>query len=341
MNEIRVSYEQITSLLSGILISMGFPDRKAALSADLFVKSSLDGVPSHGLNRFPVFVDYIRKGLVIPEAEPSLISQFSAFEQWNGNAGPGNCNAYGAMDRAIDLSRKFGIGCVTLKNTNHWMRAGNYGWQAVDHGCLGLCFTNTKPNMPAWGGVEPKLGNNPLVIGIPRSSGPVVLDMAMSQFAYGKMAIYARNGKEMPYDAGLTPEGQLSRNPGQIIADELALPMGLWKGAGLSLLIDMLTVVLSGGNSTSEIGQLGEETGLSQVFISLDPLVMGLGEDWDQHLDRIIEDLLGSRTPSDSGNVRYPGQNTLQTREENMRLGVPIEIDIWKKIQQLADEKDK
>ena len=90
------------------------------------------------------------------------------------------------MERAIALGREHGMGCVALANTNHWMRGGTYGWQAVDAGAIGICWTNTMANLPAWGAAEPRVGNNPLVIAVPHARGPVVLDMAMSQFSSGR-----------------------------------------------------------------------------------------------------------------------------------------------------------
>src|SRR5690606_27950141 len=172
-----------------------------------------------------------------------------------------------------------GIGCVALANTNHWMRGGSYGWQAVEQGKIGICFTNTMPNMPAWGAKESRLGNNPLVIGIPRKEGPVVLDMAMSQFAYGKLSRLAQAGEKSAFPAGFDEKGDLTHDPKVVLEDQSAMPMGLWKGAGLSLMIDLLAALLSGGNSTKDIGRDRMESGLSQVFIVLDPLVLGL-EDW-------------------------------------------------------------
>jgi 3-dehydro-L-gulonate 2-dehydrogenase len=211
------------------------------------------------------------------------------------------------------------------------MRAGNYGWQAAEAGCIGICFTNTKPNMPAWGGSEPKLGNNPLVIAIPRSSGHIVLDMAMSQFSYGKLKTYLREGKEMPFDAGFDSDGNLTKSPESVIANELALPIGLWKGAGLSLLLDMLATILSGGNPTFQVGESGEESGLSQVFICLDAEKLGIMEWSDQKLDLIIGDLKSSLTFADK-EIRYPGENNMKTRQENMQYGVPVDEKIWKSI---------
>ncbi|GAB3657919.1 3-dehydro-L-gulonate 2-dehydrogenase [Echinicola sediminis] len=336
MKNLRIPFSTVKDHLAKILLHYRFSPERAELSAHLFAQSSLDGVPSHGLNRFLGYLDFIDKGYIDPKVKPEVMAKSGSFERWNGHLGPGNLNAFDAMDRSIQLAKEAGVGCVALQRTNHWMRAGNFGWQAVEKGCIGICFTNTKPNMPAWGGNEPKLGNNPLVIGIPREKGPVVLDMAMSQFAYGKMAIYAKSQEEMPYDAGFDEKGNLSRSPKEIIERELALPIGLWKGAGLSLVLDMLTVVLSGGQATFEVGRSGYEYGLSQVFIALDPVKFGMEEWMEERLDSIIDDFSKSGFFGDKGAVRYPGEHTLQVREENLKLGVPVDDQIWNEILKLV-----
>ncbi|MBD8490596.1 3-dehydro-L-gulonate 2-dehydrogenase [Echinicola sp. CAU 1574] len=337
MEDQRIPFLTLQEVLAKVLVQYQFSAENAELSAHLFAQSSLDGVPSHGLNRFLSYLNFIKKGLIDVHAHPETIASFGAFERWDGLLGPGNINAHLAMDRCLELAKSSGIGCVALQNTNHWMRAGNFGWQAVEAGCIGICFTNTKPNMPAWGGSEPKLGNNPLVVAIPRQKGPVVLDMAMSQFAYGKMAIYEKEGKELPYEAGFDQSGKLTKSPKEIIEHELALPIGLWKGAGLSLMIDMLAVLLSGGEATHEVGKSGEEYGLSQVFVALDPNKFGMKEWMEEKSDGIIGDLSRSATFDGKGKVRYPGENTLKIREENMEKGVPVDIDIWNGILSLIE----
>lgn len=331
MSELKIPYTQLVDMLQTILFQVGFSKNKAHLCAELFSKASLDGVASHGLNRFPSFLKMIEEGFIDIGAEPKLIGNFGFFERWDGKSGPGNLNAYQSMDRAIHLSKENGIGCVALRNTNHWMRAGNYGWQAVDQGCISICFTNTKPNMPAWGGSEPILGNNPLVIAFPRKEGPIVLDMAMSQFSYGKMSQYLKENKEMPFEAGFDHKGRLTKDPGTVMEKELALPIGLWKGAGFSLLLDLLSALLADGNATHEIGQLEVEHNISQVFISLYPPKLGFSTFPEEKINGIINHFKSSATFG-SRKIRYPGENVLEIRKKNLAAGVPVDPEIWETV---------
>lgn len=328
MQTVKVPYEQLEQTFADILTQKGLDSPRASLAAELFAKASLDGVASHGLDRFPFFLKMIDEGIVDVHAQPRLEGSFSVFERWNGHLGPGMLNAHFSMQRAIELSSMHGIGCVALKNTNHWMRGGNYGWQAVEAGCIGMCFTNAIPNMPGWGGSEPKLGNNPLVIAFPRKAGPIVLDMAMSQFSYGKMSAYLKANKQMPYEAGFDPTGQLTKDPQVILEKELALPIGLWKGAGLALLLDILAAVLSEGQATYQIGQHRYEHNISQVFISLCPAKLGLEEFPEAKINAIIDHFKSSST-FDASALRYPGEQTLRLRAKHLAEGIPVDPEIW------------
>ena len=150
----RILYEDMKETMQNILVKNGFDEKRAEESAKNFADSSLDGVYSHGYQRFPRVIEYIRKGYIDVNALPEKITGYGAAERWDGHLGMGNLNAKLAMDRAIELAGKHGIGMVAMSNTNHWMRGGTYGWQAAEAGCIGICWTNTCPNMPAWGAAE-------------------------------------------------------------------------------------------------------------------------------------------------------------------------------------------
>jgi 3-dehydro-L-gulonate 2-dehydrogenase len=325
---LRIHYDEAVEALSRRLLVLGFSPLRAKPCAALFVDASRDGVYSHGLNRFPRFVRSIRNGHVDVNASPSLVVAFGALERWDGNRGPGNLNAQACMSRAMGLSSQHGIGCVALRNTNHWMRGGAYGWQAADAGIIGICWTNTMPNLPPWGAADARLGNNPLVIAIPRAAGHIVLDMAMSQFSYGALESYRRKGESLPVIGGFDTAGNLTTDPGEIEATSRPLPIGFWKGAGLALVLDLLASGLSDGNPTCRIAaDLERETGLSQMFIALNP------ERLPDRLDAIADEVLAYYKPAgDAGSVRYPGEQVLAIRAKNMAEGIPVDEEVWRQI---------
>jgi 3-dehydro-L-gulonate 2-dehydrogenase len=328
----RIPFEILQSEFKRVLLSTGFDEAKAGLCATIFAENSRDGVYTHGLNRFPTFIDFVKEGLVKPTAEPTKENAFGSLERWNGNLGPGILNARFCMDRAIRLAAENGIGCVALKNTNHWMRAGAYGWQAAEAGFIGICFTNTIANLPPWGGIYPRLGNNPLVIAVPRKGGHVVLDMAISQYSVGKLNQYKRNKEELPLPGGYDSEGNLSTDAAVILESQRLLPIGFWKGSGLSLVLDLLATVLSQGRSTAKITQSEKESGVSQVFICIKP-------NGDEQTSNLIEEIISytktSRPERAGGSISYPGENSLKIREESLKEGVLVDEELWQKVIEL------
>ncbi len=336
---LRILYAELESALEAALVKYGFGAVRAHDCARLFAETTRDGVYTHGLARFPRFIATIKNGVVIPSAEPSLTSSFGAIERWNGNLGAGNLNAWSCMGRAMYLARKHGIGAVFLANTNHWMRGGTYGWQAADEGFFAICFTNTLPNVPAWGSGTPTLGNNPLVLAVPRPDGAnVVVDMAMSQYSYGTLSAYDKRGQQLPYVGGFDAEGELTTDPAAIAASERALPIGLWKGSGLSLTVDLFAAMLSGGLSTHQIPRDPlKESGISQVFLAIDPtnLASDAGA-LHATADAVLANLHAAAPLDPENPVRYPGERTLAIRQENLRLGVPVDEDLWRQLLEQA-----
>ena len=332
----RVKYEVMLNEFQRVLEKYGFNRQDAYEAAEIFAQNSLAGVYSHGLNRFPRVIDYLKKGEIDPSARAECTMSFGAMERWDGHRGFGPLNARLAMARAIELAKKSGIGLVALGNNNHWMRGGSYGWQAADAGMIGICWSNTCPNMPAWGAKDRRIGNNPLVMAIPRSDGQhVVIDCALSQFSYGKLELCRLNGTKLPVPGGYDTEGNLTTDPGEIEKTWRVLPMGYWKGSGLSIALDLIATVLSDGNSVRTIGTFGDEVGLTQIMIAIDPAKFNTTELTDQIVNEIVNDVQLSEPEKEGGKVYYPGQKSLASMKENMELGIPVVEEKWNEVCQM------
>jgi len=329
----RLPFEEVHATLAGVLRKLGFSAERAQSCARLFTETTCDGVYTHGVNRFPRFVAMVENGSIDVEAVPQLVGRFGALERWDGRKGPGNLNALACMERAMELSREHGVGCVSLANTNHWMRGGTYGWQAAEAGLIGICWTNTMPNLPPWGGAEPCIGNNPLIIAVPRAGGHVVLDMAMSQFSYGALESYRIRGEELPVDGGFDTAGNLTRDPGAIEQSQRPLPVGYWKGSGLSIVLDMVAAMMSLGNATHElVADPLLETGISHLFVAMNPEALGDGARAAEIANEIVTSLHNCQPAERGTTVRYPGEKTLRIRGENRKLGLPVEPSVWAQI---------
>jgi 3-dehydro-L-gulonate 2-dehydrogenase len=332
----RIPYDEIVAVLSAILRVNGFSEDRAVTAARLFADASRDGVASHGLNRFTGFVTMVRNGHVQPEATPTRVEQMGAVERWDGNLGPGMLNAHQSMTWAIELAREHTIGVVGLRNTNHWMRGANYGWQAAEAGCIGICWTNTEPNVAPWGGTRSAVGNNPLVIAVPRSAGHVVLDIAMSQFSYGRLGAHARSGEPLPVVGGVDASGEPTTDAKAIFDGGRVLPLGYWKGSGLALLLDLIAALVSGGKTTREIADLDPRQSESQVFVAIDLSHVNEAEFHNAVVDGAVQFVLdageGEAAP------RYPGQGTLSRRRDSERNGVYVDDERWRRIKDLGTD---
>ena len=334
----RIPFEEIKATIKSAFVKAGMTDTKADICAKIHAESSRDGVYSHGLNRVERFVDYLGKGWVDAKAEPTLEKNLGTFEIYNGKLGPGILNALFAMNRATEIAKSSGLGLVSMNNTTHWMRGGSYGWQAADKGFIAICWTNTESCMPAWGAKTIGIGNNPFIMAVPRKEGHMVLDMAMSQYSYGKLQVTRLKNEKLPFPGGFDKKGNLTDVPGPIEETMRILPTGYWKGSGFAILLDVISALLSNGLSTAGIdkAEKGSCGSCNQVFIAIDPIKINTQEFIDNILDETIQQLKSSSPAEKDSEIYYPGERSLKTRMENMELGIPVDDGVWEKVKELA-----
>lgn len=330
----RIDSELMLKEFIRILQLKGYNIEDARECAQIFVDNSIDGMYSHGVNRFLRVIEYIDKGYINVKAKEALVQSLGSIEIWDGNLAMGNLVAKHSMNRAIELAKLHGIGAIAIKNTNHWMRGGYYGWQAANAGCASICWTNTMPNMPAWGSIEAIIGNNPFVLSIPRENKQhLVVDMAMSQFSYGKIEEYKLKDKELNVYGGYDSKGNLSTNPKEIEKTLRVLPIGYWKGSALSIGLDLFASLISGGLSTPMIGkECEDEYGLSQIMIAIDTKNLNNLEETDELITKSIELLKASKKDENINEIRYPGEREYKVRQDNLKNGIPVNENIWNSI---------
>jgi 3-dehydro-L-gulonate 2-dehydrogenase len=343
----RIEFDELRERVERVLLALGLARERAALSARLTAEIDRDGVKTHGVARLPRFANWVREGRIDPAAQPERVAEFGVIERWVGHRGPGNLAAYAAMQRAMEIASVHGMGCVALADTSHWMRAGTFGWQAAEAGFAAMCWTNTLPNLPPWGASTPALGNNPLVVAIPHNAtdgnsirpAPIVLDMAMSQFSYGSLASYAARGVELPVPGGFDTAGNLTHDAKAIEDSQRALPIGFWKGSGLSFVLDVLAAMLTGGLATNQLPRdPAKEVGQSQVFLAIAPQSLAAMEELSAIAQRAI-DAVHAADPIEAGKpARYPGEVVLRTRAESVLLGVAVEENVWEEFVKLERE---
>lgn len=330
MAEIRVPHKELEGLVARLLISAGVPSPIATVEAEVMVDADLREVPSHGVSMLPGLVAALSAGRVRAEPDVRLLRARGATCIMDGDLGPGRYASVMAMDYALERARAHGIGVCVAANMVHWGRAHAYAERAARTGMFGLCATNAMTNMLAFGSASPLLGNNPLAIGVPRRGGaaPVVLDMALSQAALGKVTTYRREGREVPEGWGLDAEGRPSTDAEELLESGLVLPMGGHKGSGLSLMLEFLTGALTGGMLSFEIAaqNVGMETGSSKIFLALDIESFLPRDDFESRVEDLLAYLKG-RSEGD-GEFMYPGERGARARERNLSGGVPLHREL-------------
>jgi LDH2 family malate/lactate/ureidoglycolate dehydrogenase len=235
--------EHVTSLLQGAALRE--PD--ARLCAEAFILQEMRGVTTHGLRRVKPTVDSLLAGRLKADATYDVISDDAATVVLDGNGGVGMVACMAAMDRAIAKAKTYGIGIATVRNNNHFLAAAPYCMRAVEAGQIGIAMSNSYGAMAYPGTTKATLGNAPMGYGIPGDAFPLIFDAAMTISA-GKLQQWRREGVPIPEGLqGLNAEGEATTDPAEVLAG-VTLPIGLHKGAGLTIMVEMLSGMLGGGS---------------------------------------------------------------------------------------------
>jgi LDH2 family malate/lactate/ureidoglycolate dehydrogenase len=327
---LRISYTDLLLIVRRELEKAGLPASVAAVEADVLVEADLFGVPSHGVRMLPGLISGIRGGYVNLNPSMIVVRERGAACVVDCQNGAGRYTAVSAMEMAVERARSFGIGACLALHTTHWGRAHAYAYRAAQVGMVGICTTNAVPNTLAWGSSQPLLGNNPLAIGVPRGEGkdPIVLDIAMSQASVGKLGTFAREHKKAPAGWGFDANGSPSNDPAVILASRKLLPFGDHKGAGLALMMELLTGALAGGLLSHEVAQrdpfsLNPDT--TKLFIVLD--VSAFVEP-GVFAARVADQLDYLKHSQPGLEVNYPSERGWKQRDEYLVEGIPIHPEI-------------
>ena len=316
--------------LSDALAREGVPPQVRQIEADLMTEAELHGVPSHGLLMLPRLLAGFRDGRANPDPRVRLVRDAAAACVLDGDRGPGRYVGAQGMRAAVERAGRFGIGACLATETTHWGRAHAYACLAAERGCIGICTTNAIPNMLAPGSSRPVLGNNPLAIAAPRGGGghPVVLDIAMSQAAFGRVATAQREGQAVPAGWGLDADGHPTSDAAAILASQNLLPMGGHKGAGLAVMMELLTGALGGSLLSHEIARRdgsGLDPGASKLFVAIDVGAFGERARFEARLEDLAAHL---REGAPDPEVVCPGDRGWRTRAEYERNGIPVHPDV-------------
>ncbi len=338
-DQIRIGHRQLISAINEALNAEGVLQEVREMEAEVMAEADLMGVPSHGVRMLPGLVRGIREGRAARAPRLKLVRDRSAVCVLDCDNGPGRFVSVRAMQQAVVRARSFGAGVCVAIRTTHWGRAHAYACRAAAAGMIGLCTTNAIPNMVAWGSSVPLLGNNPLAIAVPRGEkqDPLVLDIAMSQAALGKVGTHLREGKSVPHGWGLDSSGQPTTDPGAILSSRRFLPMGGHKGVGLALMMELLTGALGGELLSHEVARLDTtalDPNATKLFLALQ--IEAFVE--RQRFNRKVDEFLGYlREATEPGmEITFPSDRSWQTRDRYLVEGIPIHREIMESLRAIG-----
>lgn len=317
-----------------LLAAHGVPDADAAVVANCLVRADLRGVDTHGLVRLPGYLDRVRRGLVNPNPELSPLRVTPAAASLDGQNGFGFVVGTRAMQEAIAMATDFGIGIVSARRSTHFGMAACYVLQALEAGFVSLVFSNASPAMPPWGGRGALLGTNPLAAGAPGGRlGPFLLDMSPAVAARGKIRRAARRGERIPLGYALDPAGRPTTDP-EAALHGVVLPIGDFKGSGISMLMDIFGGVLSGAAFAGEVGDqykaFDRPQNVGHFFLAMKPDLFIPQEEYRARMDTLVERVHACPKAEGFDEILLPGEPEARQEQIRRRSGIPYagsEID--------------
>ncbi len=303
--------DQLADLGTHILTAGGMPEPEARLVADSLAVSDGWGHPSHGMLRLSWYVARLQSGVMSPVTAPEFIVDAGAIAVLDGRDGVGQIVTDIACRDAVARAKQHGIGLVAVRNSNHFGTAAYWTRRMADAGCVGLLTTNGSPAMAPWGGLEKTVGANPWSIATPGGSyGTVVLDIANTGVARGKIYSALQKGLPIPIEWAITKDGAPTTDPQEAI-DGILLPMAGHKGYGISFMMDVLSGVLTGSGIATEIAgpyvpDARSRCGHLAIAIDIDALVGS--EQFDARIDELIATTKSVPLAQGVEEVFYPGE---------------------------------
>ncbi|MCQ0971294.1 Ldh family oxidoreductase [Paracoccus sp. TK19116] len=307
--------------------AMGVRDEAADLIADTLVQADLWGHQSHGVMRIFWYAARLKSGAMDGNAIPRIDGGLGALATMDGGGGPGQVVAKAAMEEAITRAKQHGIGAVSVHNSGHFGTAMYFTRMAAQAGCVGFLSTNASPAMAPWGGAEKRVGNNPWSWSAPAGSHPpMMLDVANTAVARGKLYLARQRGEAIPETWAMGADGAATTDPAAGIAGTI-LPMAGHKGYAISTLMDVLSGVLSGsGFGRAIIGPYVPEgvSGVGHLAIAIDIAATRPLPEFQADMDRMIADLKSTPRRPGVDEIFYPGEiearSDARLRDEGIRL---------------------
>ena len=324
MTEDRYSPEELRTFGARVLESLGVPPTDAALVADSLVQADLWGHGSHGMLRLPWYAARLRTGAMAAVSDPAVLADTGPLVLLDGRDGIGQVLTERARVLAVERARRYGIGAVAVRDSNHFGTAMYWTRRAAHDGCVAVLTTNASPAMAPWGGREKVLGTNPWSIAAPGPDGRVVaVDIANTAVARGKIYMAKNRGEPIPDTWALSPDGAPTTDPAEGVLG-VVLPIAGHKGYAITFLMDVLSGALTGSGVGTEVHGPYEPEARSRaghLFLAIDPSALGDPADYEARVRRLIDEVKGVPLAQGSDEVFYPGEVEDRAEAANLVAG--------------------
>ena len=353
--EIRVDVQHAIELITDIFKAKSCNDNEAKTIAERLAGSNLVGHDSHGIARVPRYVEWMEKGWVFPNLKPEIVIDAGAMGCLDAKQGFGQVAGEYAVDDGILRAKKHGVSVVGLRNSGHLGRIGDWAERAADADLISFHFVNVRGSLlvAPFGGSDRRGSTSPLAIGIPsKDKDHIILDMATSTVAEGKVMVAQKGGKQLPHGALIDSTGKLTTNPeamyGKIRDDEVPNPdkgtgaitaFGLHKGSGINFMMEMLGGALTGNGVCGALNEKERRkfsNGMLSIYIEVEKMV-----DFDYFRKEVksYADFVRASKPSQNNDkVLIPGDKEISTKEERLKFGLPVPPLVWENIKQTANK---
>lgn len=331
MTKVTIDHETAKELVVKRLTGVGLSNKHAMIVAEILVHADLRNVNSHGVLRTEHYVNRIKAGGINVDANITFNTSGIVTGVVDGDDGIGHVVADSAMNHAIDIAKKHGVGMVTAINSSHCGALSYFVEKATQHHLIGIAMTHTDKIVVPFGGKESFLGTNPLAYGIPaKKNHPLILDMATSNVALGKVLEYKEEGKVIPHGWGVNSDGESVTNPEEVVH---LSPFGGPKGYGLSLIVDIFSGLLSGsafGPHVSKMyGEFEKKRKLGHYFCVIDPAMFTNREQFLQNMDKMMDELRMVKPAPGVSQVLVPGELEQKNYEYNLENGISIVSTVY------------
>ena len=334
--------KDLRGFIETFLTTLGAAAEEAEIVADGVVTASLWYHPGQGqgVEKLLRYFNRIRNGGIIVDAPMSWDRDAPSYALLDAAKGFGYVAAQRAMKRACEKAKETGLAVVWVRNSNHFGIAGYHALTAANAGFIGWSMTNARAEMAPWGSAKPVLATNPWGLAVPypgKERGPVLLDMALTMSGKGMMRWYLEQGRAMPDTWALTPEGERTTDPAEAM-DGPVLPIGEYKGYGLSFFTDVFTGVMTGAKFGLNVFQDENHYDVGHMMMAFDPTIFMTSEQFETRLTNLIAEVKSAPPIDPSSPVLLPGDLEDERMQQRRNEGIPVSQETLKALRPLAQE---